>query len=64
MMTPKNVYVYILRCNDDSFYTGITKNPDLRLKQHNSGTEQRLQKRTRNRKELIISKYGKEVLAS
>ena len=31
-------YVYILRCSDDTLYTGITTDPERRLKQHNSGT--------------------------
>ena len=30
-------YVYILRCNDDSLYTGWTKNLEKRLKVHSSG---------------------------
>ena len=31
-------YVYILRCADDTLYTGITNNLDRRLKAHNAGT--------------------------
>jgi predicted GIY-YIG superfamily endonuclease len=34
-------FVYILRCADDSLYTGITKDVDRRLKQHNAGTASR-----------------------
>ena len=30
-----NWYVYILRCADDSLYTGITLDIDKRLKEHN-----------------------------
>jgi len=30
-------YVYILRCNDDSFYTGISTNVGERLLRHNNG---------------------------
>jgi len=30
-------YVYILRCSDNSFYTGITNNLNKRLEQHQSG---------------------------
>ena len=30
-------YVYILSCSDNSFYTGITHNLNLRLKQHQDG---------------------------
>ena len=33
--------VYIVRCADDSLYTGITNNLDRRLKQHNAGTASR-----------------------
>ena len=31
-------YVYILRCADDTLYTGITNNLERRLKAHNAGT--------------------------
>lgn len=31
------VYVYMLRCSDNSLYTGWCKNLDQRLKAHNSG---------------------------
>ena len=30
-------WVYILECNDGSYYTGSTKNLELRLKQHQNG---------------------------
>lgn len=30
-------YLYILRCNDRSFYTGITKDIEQRVKKHNDG---------------------------
>ena len=30
-------YMYILECVDDSFYTGITKDLERRLEQHQSG---------------------------
>lgn len=31
----KSYFVYILKCNDGSFYTGITNNLERRLRQHN-----------------------------
>ena len=31
-------YVYILRCGDDTLYTGITNDLARRLKAHNAGT--------------------------
>ena len=33
----KEYYVYILECNDKTYYTGITSNLKKRLEQHNSG---------------------------
>jgi len=33
----KFYYVYILRCRDNSLYTGITNNIDRRLNEHNDG---------------------------
>lgn len=30
-------YVYILKCSDGSFYTGSTKDIEIRLRQHQSG---------------------------
>lgn len=37
-------FLYILRCADDSFYTGITWNLKERIKEHNSGIKTCLQK--------------------
>jgi predicted GIY-YIG superfamily endonuclease len=34
-------FVYILRCADGSFYTGITKEVRRRFQQHNAGTASR-----------------------
>lgn len=33
----KNHYVYILKCSDNTFYTGYTTDPGRRVKAHNSG---------------------------
>lgn len=40
-------YMYILKCNDGSYYTGSTRDLDLRMEQHTKGqganyTEERL----------------------
>ncbi|MBX3165532.1 MAG: GIY-YIG nuclease family protein [Bacteroidetes bacterium] len=40
MKTVKFLYVYILKCSDGSYYTGVTNNPERRLLQHNKGTQQ------------------------
>ena len=36
-MIEKKFYVYILRCKDNSLYTGYTVNIDKRLEKHNIG---------------------------
>jgi len=33
----KKGYIYILRCNDNTFYTGSTSNLDARIYQHTIG---------------------------
>ena len=33
----KNYYVYILRCSDESYYTGVTNNVDRRVSEHQQG---------------------------
>ncbi len=33
----KVIYLYILKCSDNSFYTGVTNNLDKRIIEHNSG---------------------------
>ncbi len=30
-------YVYMLKCNDETLYTGYTDNPERRLQVHNAG---------------------------
>ena len=45
-------YVYILKCKDDSFYTGITTNLNERLKRHNAGKASKYT-RTRRPVELV-----------
>lgn len=37
MKTVKYLYVYILKCSDGTYYTGITNNAERRLIQHNKG---------------------------
>jgi putative endonuclease len=33
----KIIYLYILKCSDDSFYIGVTNNLDRRIAEHNDG---------------------------
>jgi len=33
------LYVYILKCTDNSYYTGVTNNLEIRFYQHNEGID-------------------------
>ena len=33
----RSYYIYILQCNDETYYTGVTSNLEERLRQHESG---------------------------
>ena len=44
-------FVYILRCADGSLYTGIAKDVDRRVEQHNTGTASRY---TRSRQPVTL----------
>lgn len=44
-------FVYILRCSDDTLYTGITKDLTRRCDQHNAGTGSRY---TRSRLPVVL----------
>ena len=51
-------FVYIVRCADGSLYTGIAKDLDRRLEQHNAGTASRY---TRSRLAVALV-YGEEYI--
>lgn len=48
----ENWFLYILKCNDGSLYTGITKDIGRRLKMHNDG---KASKYTRTRRPVELS---------
>jgi putative endonuclease len=37
MSTLKFLYVYILECSDNTYYTGVSNNSERRIDEHNSG---------------------------
>ena len=45
---PKPYYMYVLRCSDESYYCGISTDPDRRLAEHNES--KRGAKYTRSRR--------------
>ncbi len=46
-------YVYMVSCSDDSVYTGISKNPTRRLKEHNCGSKGSKYTRSRRPVKLV-----------
>ncbi|MCW4002370.1 MAG: GIY-YIG nuclease family protein [Candidatus Bathyarchaeota archaeon] len=47
-------YVYILLCNDGSFYTGYTKDVNERIRQHENGNGARYTKAHRPRSVVYV----------
>ncbi len=47
-------FVYILRCSDDTLYTGYTTDLDERIKTHNGETKKLGAKYTRGRQPVVL----------
>jgi len=60
-MSPKPWYVYIVRCSDDTLYTGVSIDVLRRVYTHNSG---RGAKYTRSRRPVNIVYTGPEMTQS
>jgi putative endonuclease len=56
-----NWYLYILQCNDNSFYTGVTKDLRSRVERHNLGQGA---KYTRSRRPVKLIYYEEHVTES
>jgi putative endonuclease len=54
--------VYIVRCADESFYTGITNNVEYRVGQHNFGTDPESYTFTRRPVRLVYSSEFRDVI--
>ena len=50
-------YVYILKCSDDSYYTGVTNNPNRRLAEHMDGKNPESYTFSRRPVEIVYSEY-------
>jgi putative endonuclease len=51
----KKYYVYILKCSDKSYYTGITNNIERRLDEHNEGINDNAYTHDRRPVELVFT---------
>ncbi len=49
----KAMYLYILKCNDGSFYVGVSNNLDDRILQHNNGINKEAYTYSRKPVELV-----------
>ena len=50
------MYVYILKCVDDSYYTGVARDPQERVIRHNEGSGADYTKRRRPLKLVYLEK--------
>ena len=53
----KQYFVYILLCNDGSYYTGVTNNLERRLYEHESGLDPKSYTFSRRPLKLVFSEY-------
>lgn len=53
----KSLYVYILKCNDDSYYVGVTNDPERRVNDHNEGLDPKAY--TFRRRPVVLAFYRK-----
>jgi putative endonuclease len=51
-------YVYVIRCEDGSFYTGYTKNVDSRMKLHMNGKGARYTRMHRPKKLVYAEEFS------
>lgn len=57
----KYYYVYILKCNDDSYYTGITNDLERRLIEHQTGFDRGAYTFNKRPVELVFHCYTNDV---
>ncbi len=53
----KQYHVYILKCSDKSYYTGVTNDVERRLHEHQTGVNQTAYTHNRRPVELVFSEY-------
>ncbi len=53
-------FVYILRCSDNTLYTGVARDPEKRLQQHNHGNKGAKYTRARRPVELVYQESAKD----
>jgi len=56
-----NYYVYIVKCADSSYYTGVTNDCDRRILEHNSGENKSCYTYKRRPVELMYCQHFKDI---
>ena len=51
-------YVYVISCEDNSFYTGYTKNVELRMKRHIEGRGSRYTRMHKPKRLVYVEKMN------
>ena len=51
----RRLFVYIVKCKDDSYYTGLTNNVEKRVVEHNSGLDENSYTYSRRSVKLLYS---------
>ena len=55
MKVAKSWFLYVVRCSDDTLYTGVTTDISRRIHEHNTGPKGAKYTRTRRPVELVYS---------
>jgi putative endonuclease len=56
-----NYCVYILKCSDDSYYTGVTNDVESRLYQHNTSDDKKAFTYSRRPVQLVFVYYFQDI---
>lgn len=57
-------WVYILRCNDGSYYTGVTNSLERRLYEHNQGVDEKCYTYHKRPVEIVFTEYTNDINAA
>lgn len=60
----KTMYVYILKCSDDSFYVGVTNDLGMRFEQHNQGVNKNCYTFFRRPLEVVFYEFFNDPLSA
>ena len=57
----KTYYTYILQCNDESYYTGVTNNIETRISEHKQGVHPECYTFNRRPVKLVYCEYNNDI---